>query len=87
MAQGGKRKGAGRPKGSPERIKLLHYFKPEEVLDLVETLKKQAKKNPKVAMFLFEQLAGKAIQQIQGTDDGPPVQFIIAKEIADKHKL
>lgn len=68
---GGKRKRAGRPKGSTKRPQIRDYFTADDVEKLVAELKKRAKKDNSILKFLGEQMFGKAVQPISGPDDGP----------------
>lgn len=62
--RGGFRAGAGRKKGSKNLINikkaLIEYMSPQELKNLVERLKRWAKSDKKVAMFIAEQIFGKA---------------------------
>lgn len=79
MASGGKRPGAGNKKGNTRRPSLSNYFTPNEIGELVETLKKGSKKNPKIQMFLMEHLFGKPSQSIDFGDEFVPTQIIISR--------
>ncbi len=73
---GGKREGAGRPKGAINKFKLRERFTDEEIMELVSEAKEQAKKDPIMLKFLLEQIFGKARQSIGmgGEDDGSPIK-------------
>jgi len=62
--KGGFRIGAGRKAGSKNLVSIkkaiLEYMSPQELQNLVNRLKKWAKTDKKVAMFLAEQVFGKA---------------------------
>ena len=62
--KGGFRIGAGRKAGSRNLVSIkkaiLEYMSPQELQNLVARLKKWAKTDKKVAMFLAEQVFGKA---------------------------
>jgi len=62
--KGGYRVGAGRKAGSKNLVSIkkaiLEYMSPQELKNLVNRLKKWAKTDKKVAMFLAEQVFGKA---------------------------
>lgn len=63
-------KGAGRPKGSYSRPQIRDYVTKEEIAELVEVAKKQAKNKPELLKFLLEQVFGKAAQSVDLTSDG-----------------
>lgn len=70
--KGGKRTGAGRPKGATSRPQIRDFITPEEVKDLVEKCKEQAKEGrPELMKFLLEQIFGKAVQPIGNDGDEP----------------
>ncbi len=70
--RGGKREGAGRPSGSTSRPQIRDFVTADEVKDLVETCKKQAKEGrPELMKFLLEQIFGKAVQPIGNDGDEP----------------
>ncbi len=79
---GGKRKGAGRPKGSVNKFKLRERFTDEEIMTLVGEAKKQAKKDPVMLKFLLEQIFGKARQSvgISGEEESSPIKMIYSLE-------
>jgi hypothetical protein len=62
--RGGFRANAGRKAGSKNLINikkaLVEYMSPQELKNLVERLKRWAKSDKKVAMFIAEQIFGKA---------------------------
>jgi hypothetical protein len=67
---GGKMPGAGRPKGSTTRIKVLDYFTDEELKVFWSDLKEKAKTDTKVALYFAEQMTGKAMQPVEGNFEG-----------------
>lgn len=72
-AKGGKRIGAGRPKGatSSVRPKIVDFVTKKEVTELVATAKKHAKEGkPELLKFLLEQIFGKAPQGLDLTTGG-----------------
>lgn len=79
---GGKRKGAGRPKGAVNKFKLRERFTDEEIMELVDEAKKQAKKDPVMLKFLLEQIFGKARQSvgISGEEENSPIKMIHSLE-------
>jgi hypothetical protein len=62
--RGGYRIGCGRKAGSKNLVNikkaLIEYMSPQELKNLVERLKRWAKSDKKVAMFIAEQIFGKA---------------------------
>ncbi len=79
---GGKRKGAGRPKGSVNKFKLRERFTEREIGELVDEAKEQAKKDPVMLKFLLEQIFGKARQSvgISGEEEHSPIKMIYSLE-------
>lgn len=83
MAKGGKRKGAGRPKGSGNRPQFRDYFTEKDIHALIETVKDQAVQDNKLLMWALDQWFGKAPQAITGPEGGP-VQVTITKYAGDR---
>ncbi|PIV86015.1 MAG: hypothetical protein COW50_03795 [Candidatus Moranbacteria bacterium CG17_big_fil_post_rev_8_21_14_2_50_41_107] len=79
---GGKREGAGRPKGAINKFKLRERFTDEEVMELVSEAKEQAKKDPVMLKFLLEQIFGKARQSVGfgGDEENSPIKMIYSLE-------
>ena len=79
---GGKREGAGRPKGSTNKLRIADCFTAEERDQLVTEAKllafgtEDTKPNERVLLALIEQLYGKATQKIAGDEDGDPLKLI-----------
>lgn len=73
---GGKREGAGRPKGSINKFKLRDRFTEQEIEELIMEAKVLAKRDPVMLKFLLEQIFGKARQSvgISGEDEEPPIK-------------
>ena len=75
MAHGGRRPGAGRPKGKPNRPSILEYWSgteyPKPVMDYFAHVTKSYKKNPRLAIWVGDQLCGKATQTIAGDENNP----------------
>ncbi len=85
--KGGKRPGAGRPKGSSRRPKITDHFSDKEIKNLIKQAKAEAKKDIGMLKFLLEQLFGKARQTVVGgdSDDNPiALDITIKKEINRK---
>ncbi len=61
---GGKQEGAGRPKGtlSRPRISVIEHFTQKEVKEFFDDLKLRAKTDSRIALYLAEQMTGKAPQ-------------------------
>jgi len=82
ISHGGARKGAGRPKGSTDKLRIADCFSIEEREQLVAQAKllafgdENTKPNERVLLALIEQVYGKATQKIAGDDDGDPLRFI-----------
>jgi hypothetical protein len=62
MAVGGKRAGAGRPKGSTNRPELRDHFTEQDVKDIIELLKTHVAEDMNLFKFLAEQQFGKAMR-------------------------
>ena len=71
MTKGGKRKGAGRKKGSTSRPQLRDYFSPKELKEFIADLKESAKTDPTIKKCVAEQIFGKAVQPIGNDGDKP----------------
>ena len=72
MARGGKQPGAGRPKGSKNKYSIHDYFTKGDVKEFVEFLKSTYMEDPRLMVWLGDQLFGKAVQPI-GNDNGQPL--------------
>jgi hypothetical protein len=70
MAKGGKRPGAGRPKGSVTKPQLRTYFDKKEIAALVIQLKERAKTDSTILKFIGEQIFGKPAQTFDLPEDG-----------------
>lgn len=68
--KGGKREGAGRPKGSTTLIKAINYFNEKELREFWESMKERAKTDSKIALYFAEQFTGKAMQPVDHTTGG-----------------
>lgn len=89
---GGARPGAGRPKGSSNKLKVTDFFNGEERDRLVVEAKMLAfgdpdrdiKPDKDMVKFLFEQLFGKATQKtIQEDGDGNTLTPLLVKILRD----
>ena len=84
---GGKRKGAGRPKGARDiaviKQKIREYTSNKELRAMIERLKRWAKRDPKIAMWYAEQVFGKA-RQTTGLDGGSDNKPIMISKILDE---
>ena len=69
FTNGGAREGAGRPKGSTNKLKVIDFFTVEERMALVEKCKAMVlmadTPDKDMAKFLWEQLFGKATQRTE----------------------
>jgi hypothetical protein len=71
MALGGRRPGAGRPKGSHNTPQFHEYVTDEQRRAFVQHIFKQYKKDARLAVWLGDHIFGKARQPITGEDGGP----------------
>ncbi len=83
---GGAREGAGRPKGSTNKIKVIDFFSIEEREALVEKVKAMVlmadTPDKDIAKFLWEQLFGKATQRTELTGaEGEALQIVFDKAL------
>lgn len=81
---GGARPGAGRPKGSTNKLKVIDFFTVEEREALVEKVKAMVlladTPDRDMARFLWEQLFGKATQRTELTgSEGEALQIVFDK--------
>jgi hypothetical protein len=85
MARGGKRLGAGRPKGSTQRPQLRDYFDEQELLDFIELVKTDMVEDMTILKFVGEQIFGKAAQPISGDPvDRTPIPIMhVSRDNAD----
>lgn len=88
---GGKREGAGRPKGTKNKLNVLDFF---NGMDLQEVMTKtielaKTKEGSKERVFLLEQVFGKARQNlgIDGGEDGKALLIQISEAIANKNGI
>ena len=86
---GGKREGAGNKEGSV-RPNFYKFVDQDEVREFMDWVKKNYKKNPRLAIWYGEHLFGKATQPVSG-ENGEPLTFVITKFAkcghCDKDKL
>lgn len=72
--RGGKREGAGRPKGSPtkkmNRASIYEYFSEADVAEYFEFLKDNYKEDMRLFQWVGDHLLGKAPQAITGPEGG-----------------
>lgn len=68
--QGGKRQGAGNKEGSV-RPNFYKFMEPEDVREYMNWVKKNYKKNPRLAIWLGDHLFGKATQPLTGESEEP----------------
>ncbi len=68
--RGGKRKGAGAYEGQV-RPHFDAYWTADEIKDFMEDMKKRAKKDSRIAIWLGDHLFGKAPQPISNDGDKP----------------
>lgn len=70
MANGGKRPGAGRPKGSA-MLRLHDVMKKRDIDEFVEYLLNSYMDEPRIALWMADHIFGKAPQPVTGPDGGP----------------
>jgi hypothetical protein len=87
MANGGKRPGAGRKKGSTVRPALRDFYTPAELKAFVQSLKDRAATDPTIAKFVAEQIFGKAPQPLTGEGGTGPIAVQISEAIAKKNNI
>ncbi len=68
---GGKRAGAGRRVGSGDKPHIRDYWTPEQIANFYRSLYERALKSDRLAVFVGEQLSGKAAQPLTGDKDNP----------------
>lgn len=69
--RGGKRQGAGRPKGSTTKPRISDHISDEDVRELITTAKEKAKDGDvRMLTFILEQIFGKAPQSIDANVSG-----------------
>jgi len=89
MAKGGKRPGAGRPKGSVMRPQLRDYFTKKDRREVVDMLKTHMVDDMNLLKFVAEQLFGKAPQPISGDPDNRtpiPIMNIPSDVLPDRRR-
>jgi hypothetical protein len=88
MARGGAQPGAGRPKGSTNVPKFRDYVSNEEREKFVEFILDQYMGDMRLALWLGDQLFGKATQAVElGGPDGTAITVQISEAIAKKNNL
>lgn len=68
MAKGGKQPGAGRPKGSTNKIRFADFVSAEDRATFVEFMLSNYMGDMRLATWVGDQLFGKAAQAITGPD-------------------
>lgn len=63
--KGGKRPGAGRPKGSTNRPTIFDYWDAAAIKEYFEFLQDNYKEDSRLMVFVGEQIMGKATQAIK----------------------
>ena len=61
---GGKRPGAGRPKGSSNRPTIFDYWDKKAIAEYFEFLQDNYKEDSRLMVFVGEQIMGKATQTV-----------------------
>jgi hypothetical protein len=85
--KGGKQPGAGRPKGSTTRPQLRDAYTPAELKAFQESLKARALTDNRIAVFVAEQIYGKAPQPLTGEGGVGPIAVEISEAIAKKNNI
>jgi hypothetical protein len=78
MAKGGRQPGAGRPKGSTNKIRFADYVSEKDRATFVEFMLSTYMADMRVATWIGDQLFGKAPQAITGPEGGP-VEITLVK--------
>jgi len=55
----------GRPKGTTTRVVISDHFTVDEIRDFFSNLKERAKTDTRIAIYLAEQMTGKAPQALE----------------------
>ena len=71
MKNGGKRQGAGRPKGSTSRPSIFDYWDKGDIKEFFEFLKDNYKEDMRLMQWVGDHLLGKPPQAITGPDGAP----------------
>lgn len=83
MPKGGKREGAGRPKGSSHKPKITDDLTEEQKKQLLEDsyMRALTGNNERLAVWFLEQIYGKPKQDIGlgGSEDGIPIPILGGK--------
>lgn len=82
MSNGGKRSGAGRPKGSTNKVRFSDFVSQKDKDTFVEFMLSNYMGDMRLATWVGDQLFGKAPQSITGPDGGP-VQITVTKYAGD----
>jgi hypothetical protein len=90
MKNGGKRPGAGRPKGSTNKVNIYDYWTRADIDEYFEYLKDAYKESDKLNQFVGEQLMGKAMQAIDHTTNGKdlptPITHVLRDDSNEENK-
>ena len=70
MKNGGKRAGAGRPKGSGNLPNFRDYITDNDIQTWMEILRDQVVNDPKLLMWALDHYYGKAHQTVEGNMTG-----------------
>jgi len=78
IQNGGKRSGAGRPKGSSNKPRIADFMSTEDIRDLMERYLERAKVEDRVMIHLIENVLGKARQNIglDGGEEDKPIAIL-----------
>jgi hypothetical protein len=74
---------SGNPKGAPVQNKwkqdIKNYVTPEQIKTIMESIIERSEKDSKLAMWLMDQVLGKAVQRIEGTGDNGEIVIKLVK--------
>lgn len=84
---GGKRKGAGRPAGSVNKLKFTDFFSPEDAEDAVIKAKELVKQGDRdMIKYVIDQWFGKAKQSTELTGkEGEPLKIMFDNVFKDRN--
>ena len=75
--KGGRQPGAGRPKGSTTKPRLMDYWTEKDVEEFFEFLKDNYKEDMRLMQWVGDHILGKAPQAITGEDGSPLVVKLV----------
>jgi hypothetical protein len=88
MAKGGKQPGAGRPKGSTNKIRFADFVSAKDHATFVEFILSTYMGDMRLATWVGDQLFGKATQAVElGGPDGTAITVQISEAVAKKNGI